>query len=192
MTLFHALFFLCLNLPSEGWPTLSAELIYSLKTKKNMKEVLLNDGHLADIARLRSRWVMMEAADIMEATDCPRSFALVSAWRAWRLLDALSVGRVAFCYEKEDGDTRMAIGTLCRGVDKGFDAYLELHDGEVRKPKRETPCCFAYWDIEKEGFRTFKSYKLYQLMEDMTVMRLKGAELDLDDGDSDGFDDDEQ
>ena len=181
--------FLCLNLSSEGWPTLSAELIYSLKTKKNMKEVLLNDGHLADIARLRSRWVMMEASNIMEATNEPRSAAMIFAWRAWRLLDALSQGKVFFSYKKETGDTRMAVGTLCRGVNKGFDAYLELHDGEVRKPKKETPCCFTYWDIEKEGFRTFKSY---QLMEDMMVMRLKGAELELDGGDSDGFDDDEQ
>lgn len=130
------------------------------KNKNKMKEVLLNDGNLADIARLRSRWVMMEASKIMEARNVTRSFALISAWRAWRLLDALSVGRVGFCYQKKDGDTRLAIGTLCRGVCRGFDTYLELHDGEVRKPKKETPCCFTYWDIEKEGFRTFKSYQL--------------------------------
>ena len=117
---------------------------------------------------------------------------MIFAWRTWRLLDALSQGSVFFSYKKETGDTRLAIGTLCRGVCRGFDTYLELHDGEVRKPKKEMPCCFTYWDIEKEGFRTFKSYKLYQLMEDMTVMRLKGAELDLNGGDSDGFDDDEQ
>ena len=55
-----------------------------------MKEVLLNDGNLADIARLRSRWVMMEASKIMEARNVTRSFAVISAWRAWRLLDALS------------------------------------------------------------------------------------------------------
>ena len=154
-----------------------------------MNEVLLNDSHLADIARLRSRWVMSEAANIMEATNEPRSAAMIFAWRTWRLLDALSQGKVAFYYRKTEGETRFAIGTLCRGVDKGFDAYLELHDGEVKKKKKETPCCFAYWDIEKEGFRTFKSY---QLMENVMVMRLKGAELELNGGDSDGFDDDEQ
>ena len=180
--------FLCLNLPSEGWPTLSAELIYSLKTKKNMKEVLLNDGNLGDIARLRSRWVMMEASKIMEARNVTRSFALISAWRAWRLLDALSQGSVFFSYKKDTGDTRMAVGTLCRGIDRHFDDYLSKNAGRVKDAKRES-CCFVYWDIEKEGFRTFKSY---QLMENVTVMRLKGAELDLDDDDSDGFDDDEQ
>ena len=143
-----------------------------------MKEVLLNDGNLADIARLRSRWVMMEASKIMEARNVTRSFALISAWRAWRLLDALSQGKVAFYYRKTEGETRFALGTLCRGVDRLFDQYLELHDGELRQPKRETPCSFVYWDCQKNGFRTFKSY---QLLPDMNVFSLGTCLTDDDD-----------
>ena len=142
-----------------------------------MKEVLLNDGNLADIARLRSRWVMMEASKIMEARNVTRSYALISAWRAWRLLDALSQGKVFFSYKKETGDTRMAVGTLCRGIDRHFDDYLSKNAGRVKDAKRES-CCFVYWDIEKEGFRTFKSY---QLLPDMNVFSLGTCLTDDDD-----------
>ena len=124
-----------------------------------MNEVLLNDSHLADIARLRSRWVMMEASNIMEATNEPRSAAMIFAWRTWRLLDALSQGSVFFSYKKDTGDTRMAVGTLCRGIDRHFDDYLSKNAGRVKDAKRES-CCFVYWDCQKNGFRTFKSYQL--------------------------------
>lgn len=146
-----------------------------------MNEVLLNDGNFADIARLRSRWVMMEASKIMEARNVTRSFAVISAWRAWRLLDALSQGKVAFYYRKTEGETRFAIGTLCRGIDRHFDDYLSKNAGRVKDAKRES-CCFVYWDCQKNGFRTFKSY---QLLPDMNVFSL-GTYL------TDDFDDDEQ
>lgn len=131
-----------------------------------MEEVKFKDESFAELARLRSRWIMTEASKIMEATDHPRSYAVTCAWRTWRLLDALSQGKVAFYYRKMEGETRFAMGTLCPGMDRLFDQYLELHDGELRKPKKETPCSFVYWDCEKNGFRTFKSYQLLPGPED--------------------------
>ena len=125
-----------------------------------MDEVKLNDGNLAEIARLRSRWIMTEASKIMEAKECTRSYAVISAWRTWRLLDAMASGKVFFWYQKKNGDSRCAIGTLAKGADQAFDQYLELHDNEVRAPRKETPCNFVYWDCDKRGFRTFRSYEL--------------------------------
>ena len=136
-----------------------------------MEKVKFKDENFSEIARLRSRWIMTEAANIMEAKNLSRSEAMTKAWCAWRLLDALSQGKVSFCYQKIEGDTRWALGTLCRGTDYLFDQYLELHDGELRQPKKETPCSFVYWDCEKKGFRTFKSY---HLLWDMHVFSLKG------------------
>lgn len=125
-----------------------------------MEEIKYKDEGFADIARLRSSWIMTEASKMMEAKNCSRSFALIQAWRTWRLLDAMSCGKVVFWYQKKNGDSRCAIGTLAKGADSSFDAYLELHDNEVRPPKKETPCNFVYWDCEKKAFRTFKSYEL--------------------------------
>lgn len=82
-----------------------------------MDEVRFKDAALAELARLRSRWIMTEAANIMEATNKPRSFAMIAAWRTWRLLDALSQGTVYFRYQKRDGETRMAQSTLAKGQD---------------------------------------------------------------------------
>lgn len=130
-----------------------------------MEEVKFKDAALAELARLRSRWIMTEAASIVEAAGKPRSYAVISAWRAWRLLDALSQGTVYFQYQKKNGETRMARGTLAKGQDDLFDSYLTLHDGQL-KEYQERHCTFVYWDMDKKGFRTFRSY---ELLHDMYV-----------------------
>ena len=73
----------------------------------------------------------------------------------------LGSGRVWFVYMKEDGSLREAQGTLCPGISDKFDSYEMKGDshGKNRWPCEE----FTYWDLEKEGFRTFKASNLIKI-----------------------------
>jgi hypothetical protein len=111
--------------------------------------------------RLLSRWVMELAASLQDEHDLSKASAMELAHLTRELLQRLGEGRVWFEYRKEDGSIREAVGTLCPGISDKFDSYEMKGDshGKNRWPCEE----FVYWDLEREGFRTFKAHRLLKI-----------------------------
>ena len=56
---------------------------------------------------------------------------------------------------------REAQGTLCNGISKAFDEYE--YKNNFSTDSRWPTETFTYWDLEKEGFRTFKASNLIKI-----------------------------
>ena len=102
---------------------------------------------------LMNRWVFDHANAMIEEFNMDRSEAFRRAHLARELVAALGQGIVVFEYEKQDGSTRLAQGTLCKGVSEKYDAYEYKKDSHDKDnyPKLDIP----YWDLDKEVFRNF-------------------------------------
>ena len=127
-----------------------------MTTQKEMKIKIVPERQ-----RLLSRWVMELAAFLQDEHDMSKSSAMELAHLTRELLQRLGEGRVWFEYRKEDGTIREALGTLCPGISDKFDSYEMKGDshGKNRWPCEE----FVYWDLEREGFRTFKAHRLLKI-----------------------------
>jgi len=112
-----------------------------------------------ELTALQRSWVMLLAQSLMNREQLSRKEALKRAWLTLRLLDALGKGKVVFGYYKEDGTLRKAVGTLCRGVCEGFDDY-KGRNGKNPRDNSNTDGTYVYWDLERNGFRSFRSVSL--------------------------------
>ena len=130
------------------------EFIMAQETKK--KEYGMPEGQ-----RLLCRWTMELAAFLKEKHNMERKAAMEKAHLTRELITHLGSGRVWFVYRKEDGTEREACGTLCPGISTEFDSY-ELKDSKKKQDKWPTEQ-FVYWDLEKQGFRTFKASRLIKI-----------------------------
>lgn len=108
-----------------------------------------------------SRWTMELAALLREQYQMERKTAMELAHLTRELLTRLGTGRVWFDYQKDDGTVREAVGTLCPGVSAGLDGY-ELKSSR-RKCDQWPTETFCYWDLEREGFRTFRASRLIKI-----------------------------
>lgn len=75
----------------------------------------------------------------------------------------LKTSRVKFTYTKTDGTTRKAVGTLC-------EAYMpklpQKKDDEKAYSRTFPESSILYFDLEKNGFRSFRKENL----KDFTVL----------------------
>lgn len=136
-----------------------------METKNQKKSYNIPEGQ-----RLLSRWVMELAAFLQDEYDISRASAMELAHLTRELLQRMGEGKVWFEYRKDDGSIREAVGTLCPGISDKFDHYEVKGDnhGHNRWPCEE----FTYWDLEKEGFRTFKAHRLIKIKA-ATIIRVK-------------------
>lgn len=111
--------------------------------------------------RLLNSWVMELAALLQSEHDMDKKTAMELAHLNRELITRLGEGRVWFVYRKEDGTEREACGTLCPGISTEFDNY-ELKDSKKKADKWPTEQ-LVYWDLEKQGFRTFKASRLVKI-----------------------------
>ena len=119
--------------------------------------------------RLLCRWAMELAALLQSEHDMDKKTAMELAHLNRELITRLGEGRVWFVYRKEDGTEREACGTLCPGISTEFDNY-ELKDSKKKQDKWPTEQ-FVYWDLEKQGFRTFKASRLIKIKAATIVSR---------------------
>ena len=97
--------------------------------------------------RLLCRWTMELAAFLQERRPMDRKKAMELAHLNRELITRLGL--------------REACGTLCNGISKAFDEY---ECKKIRKKDDMWPTeTFTYWDLEKEGFRTFKASRLIKI-----------------------------
>ena len=125
-------------------------------TKKRMK--------ISETALLKRRWCMLIANAMVEEECVPRSQALSKAYMVWDVLDGLGRGIVKFSYYEEDGSYREARGTLKQGISDAFDAWL----GSRHKPRKNNSdgdLKFIYWDLDEEGWRSFRIERLDKIEE---------------------------
>ncbi len=110
--------------------------------------------------QLRRSWIMSLCNTLVYRDMMPRSTAMQCAFTAWDVLENLGRGVVEFAYYKMDGSVRRARGTLCRGVSTGFDSYQGKGVERIRRDNSNTEGIYTYWDLDRNGFRTFKAAKL--------------------------------
>ncbi len=92
--------------------------------------------------------VMKYAWQLWKATKQTWRTCMIKAWQLYHLAKAMREGDVTFYYTKSDGSIRKAVGTL-----KNVPAGATLGGKRVTKPSYKT---MAYFDIEKNAFRSFK------------------------------------
>lgn len=86
------------------------------------------------------REVFKRAHQIVKNTGCRFSEALTESWRLYRLSKAMREKPVAFVYKTKSGFEREAVGTLTEtpGAEPNYSV-------------------FVYYDLQKKGFRSFRS-----------------------------------
>ena len=77
-------------------------------------------------------------------------------------MEKLAKGLVEFYYLKDDGTIRQARGTLCDGVSEKFDDWKrkQAEKPKAKEPEDSVKHVVKYWDVDKEGFRSFKAENL--------------------------------
>lgn len=125
------------------------------------QKIIKNQYGMPERQRLLNSWVMELGHYLMSEHDMDKKTAMELAHLNRELITRLGEGRVWFVYRKEDGTEREACGTLCPGISTEFDSY-ELKDSKKKQDKWPTEQ-FVYWDLEKQGFRTFKASRLIKI-----------------------------
>ena len=97
-----------------------------------------------------------------------RSKAFKCAHAIYRLTNELAKGLLEFSYMKDDGTLRHARGTLCDGVSDRFDEWKRKQAEKPKDKKAESKNkpreIITYWDLDKEGFRTFRADRLIEVI----------------------------
>ena len=96
------------------------------------------------------------------------SKAFKCAHAIYRLTNELAKGLLEFSYMKDDGTLRHARGTLCDGVSDRFDEWKRKQAEKPKDKKAESKTrpreIITYWDLDKEGFRSFRADRLIEVM----------------------------
>ena len=99
-----------------------------------------------------------------------RSKAFKCAHAIYRLTNELAKGLLEFSYMKDDGTLRHARGTLCDGVSDRFDEWKRKQAEKPMDKKAESKSkpreIITYWDLDKEGFRSFRADRLIEVISD--------------------------
>ena len=97
-----------------------------------------------------------------------RSKAFKCAHAIYRLTNELAKGLLEFSYMKDDGTLRLARGTLCDGVSDRLDEWkrkqAEKPKDKKAKSKTKPREIITYWDLDKEGFRSFRADRLIEVI----------------------------
>lgn len=125
-------------------------------TKKRMK--------ISETALLQRRWCMFHANVAVGEENLERTDAMNKAYMAWDILDGMGRGIVKFSYYESDGSYREARGTLKQGISAAFDAWLGSRH-KPRKKNEDGDLNFVYWDLDAEGWRSFKIHRLDKIEE---------------------------
>ena len=121
----------------------------------------MNKKNNQEEKNLMNRWVIDHANAMIEEFNMNRSEAFRRAHLARELVVALGQGVVVFEYEKKDGTSRLARGTLCKGISEKYDAYeykTDSHDKD-KYSKLDIP----YWDLDKEAYRNFSVARIVKI-----------------------------
>ncbi len=114
--------------------------------------------------RMMRRWVFELGNYLMHEKGMKQRTAFQKAHLTRRLLDGLGQGIVTFLYEKENGEIRQARGTLCPGVSEDFDHYEYKRDDSEAFSRADERGVYVYFDLDKNGFRSFAAARLVDIL----------------------------
>lgn len=77
------------------------------------------------------------------------SHCLRTAWAVCKLQAAMKTGAVEFSFLKIEGETRLAVGTL--------DPSRFNYTAKTETKREKSPAIVTYFDLEKNGFRSFRA-----------------------------------
>ena len=112
-----------------------------------------------DLAKLKR---IMRQANYMtnqSPANGSRTYAMLAAWKIEEIREYLRTGLVSFSYGKVNGDCRTALGTTnpllipTAAMPKSLDFDIP----------RERLGLITYYDLEKDSWRSFYFYSLYQI-----------------------------
>ena len=106
-----------------------------------MATIASNNVRVSKSMVMKAAWAILKNKDVPNIAE-----ALRKAWQAMKIKAQMYVGVVEFTFRKANGEIRKAVGTL-----KGSAINYDYKNSD-RKP------CYsavAYWDIEKNAFRSF-------------------------------------
>ena len=154
---FHRAFFMSTFAIGKLASSIQQNISYSLKQNCIMKQKKSDK----DVSRRPKGWAMSVANQLRWHKGFTPGEAVRQAYKVQNCLKALGKGVVKFSYyEKKDGSLRQAVGTLCKGISAAYDNY------EYKEQPGEATCIqyeyFLYWDLEVEGYRTFKAARLIE------------------------------
>ena len=136
-----------------------------VKNKKRKKT-------MSEEQRQLNRWVMELSHYLMVEKEADGKTALRKAHLTKKLLRALGEGKVTFSYRKLDGTLRTAHGTLRHGICREFDEYRYTNDETEDEPVEWPYSHFVYWDLDRQGFRSFRAEDLEDYIKDrVTVLK---------------------
>ena len=98
------------------------------------------------------RTIMRTAWQFVKTTGRSLSECLKLAWANFKLVRSMKERIVKFYFQKVDGSTREAWGTLA-------EKYLPVMDGE-KKERTKNDFTQIYFDTEKQEFRSYKKLNL--------------------------------
>lgn len=96
--------------------------------------------------------IMCTAWQFARTTGKSLSECLKLAWANFKLVKRMKAGIVKFYFQKIDGSTREAWGTLSETV-------IPVSEGE-KKERAKNEFTQVYYDTEKQEFRSFKKLNL--------------------------------
>ena len=103
---------------------------------KNTTAVKINKSQL-----MKAAWQLIRKHKVATFAE-----ALRKAWQAYKLKAQMTLGVVKFAFRKTNGEIRNAVGTLAKN----------LYQYEPKGTGRAShPSTIAYWDLEKNSFRSF-------------------------------------
>ncbi len=94
--------------------------------------------------------IFKAAHQVRKNTGKKFSICLIQAWKAYKLKQAMKVDKVKFAFETLSGSLRYAIGTLQTSY-------------QSKGNKKQNFGIISYFDVEKEGFRSFRIENLIQV-----------------------------
>ncbi len=107
-----------------------------MEAVKNNNSVKVNKSQL-----MKAAWEIVRKHKVATFAE-----ALRKAWQAYKLKAQMALGVVRFTFRKANGEIRKAVGTLA----KNMFSYEQKGAGRASHPST-----IAYWDLEKNAFRSF-------------------------------------
>lgn len=122
--------------------------------------------------KLNRRQILTLAHSIKKSENISFGEAQKRAWRIYRatsLHNSLKDSICTFEYQKENGETRRAVGTL----NNTFFNYEPKSNGTIQTI--HYTAAIKYWDLDANGFRCFRVDRLVKIIQIQSVNQMRLA-----------------
>jgi hypothetical protein len=116
-----------------------------------------------DLAKLKRIMRQANRMTNQHPANGNKAYAMRAAWEIEKIRDYLRTGLVAFSYAKVNGDCRTALGTTNPLLIPADKMPRRTEDEEFDVSYKERLGIITYYDLDKDGWRSFYIYSLNQI-----------------------------